>query len=193
METMSSGKTAKESDFMELGKWICSNATSLFILYSPKYQNPATVLSGRPYSFLQVDGKEEQAVCGSYRNLAEAHRVVDLIHNLHTASSSLGSSSENNNNNNNKWHGVDRVRIITFYRAQVILVQQLLSRRGLPRILVATVDSSQGCEADLVIVSFVRSNSGYHQSNFAAGFLTDDRRMNVALSKYKCSACSFVK
>ena len=111
------------------------------------YTNAIEVLLGKPYSFLQVEGQEEQAICGSYRNLAEAHRVVDLVHSLYeTACQS-----------NEKWHAADRVRIITFYRAQVVLVQQLLSRRGLPRVLVATVDSSQGCEAELVIVSFVRS------------------------------------
>ena len=137
------------------------------------YTNAIEVLSGKPYSFLQVEGQEEQAICGSYRNLAEAHRVVDLVHSLYeTACQS-----------NEKWHAADRVRIITFYRAQVVLVQQLLSRRGLPRVLVATVDSSQGCEAELVIVSFVRSNSG--RGRFTAGFLTDDRRVNVALTRAK--------
>jgi hypothetical protein len=46
----------------------------------------------------------------------------------------------------------------------------------------ATVDSFQGNEADLVIVSLVRNN---HHSNVrnALGFLTDFRRMNVLLSR----------
>jgi superfamily I DNA and/or RNA helicase len=141
------------------------------------YSNSIEVFSGRPYSFLQVDGQEEQAVCGSYRNLEEAHRVVDLIHRFHSCAASM---------RDGKWHGVDRIRIITFYRAQVVLVQQLLNRRGLPRVLVATVDSSQGCEADVVIVSFVRSNCGRGRSpRYSAGFLTDDRRVNVALTRAK--------
>jgi superfamily I DNA and/or RNA helicase len=54
---------------------------------------------------------------------------------------------------------------------------------------VATVDSSQGCEADTVIVSFVRSpntkNAGNEMIRHTAGFLTDDRRMNVALTRAK--------
>lgn len=46
-----------------------------------------------------------------------------------------------------------------------------------------TVDSSQGSEADLVIVSLVRNN---HRSGMAAlGFLRDPRRMNVLLSRAK--------
>ena len=48
--------------------------------------------------------------------------------------------------------------------------------------LVATVDSSQGCEADVVIVSFVRSSSR-RGIRGAAGFLADDRRINVALTR----------
>ncbi len=45
-----------------------------------------------------------------------------------------------------------------------------------------TVDSFQGNEADLVIVSLVRNN---HHSNVrnALGFLSDFRRMNVLLSR----------
>jgi superfamily I DNA and/or RNA helicase len=46
-----------------------------------------------------------------------------------------------------------------------------------------TVDSSQGSEADLVIVSLVRNN---HRNGVSAlGFLRDPRRMNVLLSRAK--------
>jgi hypothetical protein len=49
--------------------------------------------------------------------------------------------------------------------------------------LVGTVDSFQGSEADLVIISLVRNNPG---TGFGAlGFLRDQRRMNVALSRAK--------
>jgi hypothetical protein len=48
---------------------------------------------------------------------------------------------------------------------------------------VGTVDSFQGSEADLVIISLVRNNPG---TGFGAlGFLRDQRRMNVALSRAK--------
>lgn len=50
-------------------------------------------------------------------------------------------------------------------------------------VVVATVDSSQGSEADLVIVSFVRSRGS---SKYATvGFLSDDRRLNVAITRGK--------
>jgi superfamily I DNA and/or RNA helicase len=48
---------------------------------------------------------------------------------------------------------------------------------------VGTVDSFQGSEADLVIISLVRNNP---RTGFGAvGFLRDQRRMNVALSRAK--------
>ena len=47
--------------------------------------------------------------------------------------------------------------------------------------LVGTVDSFQGDEADIVVVSLVRNN--HHSGSRALGFLSDERRMNVLLSR----------
>ena len=47
--------------------------------------------------------------------------------------------------------------------------------------LCGTVDSAQGSEADLVIVSLVRNN--HKTGSPALGFLRDRRRMNVLLSR----------
>ena len=47
--------------------------------------------------------------------------------------------------------------------------------------LVGTVDSFQGDEADVVVVSLVRNN--HHSGSRALGFLSDARRMNVLLSR----------
>lgn len=47
-----------------------------------------------------------------------------------------------------------------------------------------TVDSFQGDQADVVLVSLVRNN-GHATPEKALGFLTDDRRMNVLLSRAK--------
>jgi len=90
---------------------------------------------------------------------------------------------------NPNWFSSDRVRIITFYQAQVNLLMKELKRKGLglEKVVVSTVDSSQGCEADIVLVSFVRSQTGdgKNVATNGAGFLTDDRRMNVALTRAK--------
>jgi senataxin len=153
---------------------------------SPQYGNGTGLLEGRPYTFLQVDGVEEQGAGGSYKNESEAKTVVDMVARLQTiARSSPGDRSS--------WHSTDRIRIITFYQAQVGLIKRLLRDRGFgDKIVCATVDSSQGTEADVVIVSFVRSQvngssgpGGKVDARFAAGFLTDDRRMNVAMTRAK--------
>jgi hypothetical protein len=48
---------------------------------------------------------------------------------------------------------------------------------------VSTVDSFQGSEADVVVISLVRTN--HHAGKRALGFLSDPRRMNVLLSRAK--------
>ena len=47
--------------------------------------------------------------------------------------------------------------------------------------LLGTVDSFQGDEADIVVISLVRNN--HHSGRRALGFLSDARRMNVLLSR----------
>jgi hypothetical protein len=49
--------------------------------------------------------------------------------------------------------------------------------------LAGTVDSFQGSEADIVLISLVRNND--HTGKRALGFLSDRRRMNVLLSRAK--------
>jgi superfamily I DNA and/or RNA helicase len=69
---------------------------------------------------------------------------------------------------------VPLVAVITFYRAQV---DELRSRcKGLRNVVVETVDAFQGKEADVVLISTVRSGSN-------VGFLSEARRINVALTR----------
>jgi senataxin len=156
---------------------------------SPNYGNGAILLNRQPYAFLQVEGREEQIMGGSYQNRIEAEIIVELISTLQNLTESSLSD---------KWCGTDRIRVITFYQAQVACIEQCLSERGLGNtVVVATVDSSQGCEADIVLISFVRSQRDEPDSEDAwsgssntvristAGFLNDDRRMNVALTRAK--------
>lgn len=68
-----------------------------------------------------------------------------------------------------------KVVFISPYSAQVELAKTLLKGIG-----ISTIDSFQGQEADVVILSLVRSNS-----EGKIGFLSDYRRMNVALTRAK--------
>jgi hypothetical protein len=136
-------------------------------------------LKGAPaYSFLQVDGPEKKQEGGSYSNPQEAQAVVTLVQMIRNAA-----NSNSNTRQGEPWYDPEKLRIITFYQGQVGLIKQLLTRAGLSQVLVATVDSSQGCEADIVLVSFVRSNPGYGTVRRSAGFLADDRRINVAMTR----------
>jgi ATP-dependent RNA/DNA helicase IGHMBP2 len=73
--------------------------------------------------------------------------------------------------------------IISPYRAQVYLIRELISAGGnsvfpVERITVNTVDSFQGQERDVILISLVRSNPAGE-----IGFLSDTRRMNVAMTR----------
>ena len=149
--------------------------------YRSDYVGPMSLWNGRAYSFVQVHGKERQTLNGSFQNLPEANTVVDLVQRLQQQAS---------HDRIPQWNSPDHIRIVTFYQAQVSLIQRLLHKQRLGgAIVVATVDSSQGCESDVVIVSFVRSPHSHTQNNNCSGktptvgFLADDRRMNVAITR----------
>jgi superfamily I DNA and/or RNA helicase len=139
----------------------------------PDYNGGRSMMDCSAYAICEINGIEQQARSGSYQNEAEAQAVVQIVDDFWRASRTHARS----------WWSPDRLRIITFYQAQVSLIKRLLLLRNFGDVLVATVDSSQGCEADYVIVSFVRSN-GRSKCN-AVGFLTDDRRLNVAITRAK--------
>lgn len=69
------------------------------------------------------------------------------------------------------------VGIISPYRRQVSLIEESIIEQENNA---QTIDSFQGQEKDLIIVSLVRSNE-----NGTIGFLKDYRRMNVALTRAK--------
>ena len=73
-----------------------------------------------------------------------------------------------------------KILVLSPYRAQVDLLTSRLKRTQRENISVSTVDAAQGQEADLVIISFVRANSGGK-----VGFTDDARRLNVAISRAK--------
>ena len=75
------------------------------------------------------------------------------------------------------------IGIISPYKAQVELIKKLLEESDLEfkqKITVNTIDGFQGQERDMVYISMVRSNE-----TGEIGFLSDERRMNVALTRAK--------
>ena len=65
--------------------------------------------------------------------------------------------------------------LISPYRAQIEWLERVFKEE---EVTINTVDSFQGQEADVVIISLVRSNDENE-----IGFLKDYRRMNVALTR----------
>ena len=71
------------------------------------------------------------------------------------------------------------VAVISPYREQIRLLKELFSAMT-NNISVNTIDSFQGQERDMVIISMTRSNP-----DVEIGFLADIRRMNVAMTRAK--------
>ena len=123
----------------------------------------------------------------SYRNDAEAQEILMLLKDL------LRKTNESKERDNNA--PPMSIGIVTPYSSQVALIKSLMAADAEFRSLaiqsstvieVKSVDGYQGRERDLIIFSAVRSN---RQGRL--GFLTDWRRMNVALTRAKSALVVF--
>ena len=103
----------------------------------------------------------------SKHNIGEADYVVDII--------------------NSGLYKHKSIMIITFYKSQEVLIRKKLNEAKIyenaeeeDSLRVLTVDQAQGSEADIVILSCVRSNL-----DSSIGFLSNANRMNVAISRVR--------
>ncbi|TBU03006.1 ATP-dependent helicase Upf1 [Hamiltosporidium tvaerminnensis] len=121
----------------------------------------------KPINFINSFGTEIFDKAFSFLNENEAESVVRLISKF-----LFVFSGENLNG---------RIGVITFYKSQSKLIKKKLLKLGKPEILkiveVNTVDAFQGQEKDVIIVSCVRTRG--------LGFISDQRRINVALTRAK--------
>ncbi|XP_069151060.1 uncharacterized protein [Solanum lycopersicum] len=77
------------------------------------------------------------------------------------------------------------IGLITPYAAQVVFLKTLKSNVDeLKEMEISTVDGFQGREKEAIIISMVRSNSKKE-----VGFLSDRRRMNVAVTRARRQCC----
>lgn len=77
------------------------------------------------------------------------------------------------------------IGIITPYAAQVVLLKMLRGNENkLKDMEISTVDGFQGREKEAIVISMVRSNSKKE-----VGFLSDRRRMNVAVTRARRQCC----
>lgn len=124
----------------------------------------------KPTFFYICQGMEESSASGtSYLNRAEASLVEKMVTHF------LNCGIE-----------PDQIGVITPYEGQRSYLVEHMPRSGAlsgelyGAVEVASVDSFQGREKDLIILSCVRSNK--HQG---IGFLSDPRRLNVSLTRAK--------
>jgi len=129
--------------------------------------NPAGLLWNDwevPMAFLPVNGDELLSPDGaSKENPAEAGWVAKILENLLQARDLEEAD----------------IGIITPYAGQVRAIRDALPERN-DSVEVHTVDGYQGREKEVIIFSCVRSNS-----DGIVGFLSDARRLNVALTRAK--------
>jgi superfamily I DNA and/or RNA helicase len=79
------------------------------------------------------------------------------------------------------------IGVITPYTRQVKEIGEKLSANQIPKgVEVRTVDGFQGREKEIIIISLVRSNNENE-----IGFLVNQQRMNVLLTRAKCAMIVF--
>lgn len=115
-----------------------------------------------------LSDKFEESIGKTKQNTLEANEIVKLLIKI--------------DNNYIKKKIKKSVAIITGYKAQKNLINRIIDKEGIKfnniEIEVDTVDAFQGRETDIVLYSIVRSNEAGD-----IGFLSDQRRLNVSLSR----------
>jgi hypothetical protein len=117
----------------------------------------------RNLTWLTVRGREKKGGSGSLSNRAEIEAVGRVVRHLQR----LGLEHL-------------RVAVIAMYQDQVTALRRELKLVALPGLAIDTVDAFEGEEADVVILSLVRSNEAER-----IGFLKKAQRLNVAISRAK--------
>lgn len=139
-------------------------------------QNPLIVI--KPYFvFDLLDSKEANTIHSTKMNNLEAGFIYKLLKQIfNVLAIDLNSNVL-----------PVSVGIITFYRGQVDIILKLIESENkslLGNIDIGTVDSFQGKEKDIIILSTVRA------SNFGSiGFTRSQNRLNVALTRAKSLLC----
>ena len=134
-----------------------------------------------PFKFFNIIGGREERGTTSLKNDEEVQAIVQMIDHLVRAYPCVNFAS--------------RIGIITPYRDQKRAIIRALSqhygRRITSIIEVNTVDGFQGREKQIILFSCVRAQRNPKYGRSALGFLSDVRRLNVALTRAKSSLWVF--
>jgi len=130
-------------------------------------------LFGKPLVFVNHDDEENKDYASDefssskieYNNLKEVEIVSRLVDKY------LGSGIS-----------PQKIGVISPYQAQVRKLTAVLEPKGL---IAKTIDNFQGQEKDIIILSLVRSNKSSSNPLFRIGFLADERRFNVGITRFR--------
>jgi len=118
----------------------------------------------KPVSFVPVHGSEIEEEAGSSRsNMDEAAIVIKIVNDL-LAPGDIGAED---------------IGVISPYAGQVRLIRSMMNDE-IDGLEIKSVDGYQGREKEIIVLSTVRANE-----NGVVGFLSDYRRLNVALTRAK--------
>ncbi len=144
-------------------------------LYRATREDSEDIRDHGPVTFMECPGRERRGRTGrqghSYANESQVELVVELVDLL----------IDNIDRDN-----IKSCAVLTPYNGQLDLLRKAMDERDAERVTPAgwltlsTVDGFQGREADVVILSTVRSND-----DGKLGFVRDPRRMNVAITRAK--------
>uniref|UniRef100_A0A0W0F3J5 Helicase sen1 n=1 Tax=Moniliophthora roreri TaxID=221103 RepID=A0A0W0F3J5_MONRR len=125
------------------------------------------------YKFFNVAKGQEEKSGQSTKNRSECQIAVALFNRLRK-----------------EFYNIDfnlKIGIVSMYRAQIVEIrntfQQRFGRDIVGQVDFNTVDGFQGQEKDIIILSCVRAGPGLTE----IGFLSDVRRMNVAITRARSS------
>jgi hypothetical protein len=126
-----------------------------------EFRSPLRWPFNRNLAWLTIAGSEKKGASGSVSNTAEIKAVGRVVRRL----KELGAAKL-------------KAAVIAMYQDQVKALQHELEPMKLPWLAINTVDAFEGKEADVVILSLVRSNEAQR-----IGFLKKAQRLNVAVSR----------
>ncbi|CAL1684703.1 unnamed protein product [Lasius platythorax] len=126
-----------------------------------------------PMIFQEVLGNEERSVTRSVSNTAEVLVVIQYVKML--INTKFGKRTITPKD----------IGIVTPFRQQQIQIINCLAEIRLENITVGTVETFQGQERTVIILSTVRSKIFEHNGEEHIGFLSNPKRFNVALTRAK--------
>jgi helicase MOV-10 len=125
-------------------------------------------------SFIGMEGRDErEGTSPSWFNAQEASKVVDIVKKVKDYRRSRVELKD--------------IGVISPYNQQVSKLKKALASQNLGDVKVGSVESFQGQEKRVIIISTVRSSKEYVEfdKKHSLGFLTNPKRFNVAITRAK--------